>query len=202
MGNKVGTFLIGGLVGAAVALLYAPRSGYETRAMVTDKMNAAWGEAQELGAQASDKAQQVYQDATSKGQEVVHDVAAKGQQAVQDAQTKGRELYGAASARVQEAADNIKPVFSEKNDDLREKIEAARQRIAAQVAKNAEQAHDAVSDKIPVAADNAHEAVDNVADKAKEAADTATNAAESAAGKIAGDTEVPVDKGPAESKEN
>ena len=59
MGNKVGTFLIGGLVGAAVALLYAPRSGYETRAMVTDKMNAAWGEAQELGAQASDKAQQV-----------------------------------------------------------------------------------------------------------------------------------------------
>ena len=180
MGNKVGTFLIGGLVGAAVALLYAPRSGYETRAMVTDKMNAAWGEAQELGAQASDKAQQVYQDATSKGQ----------------------ELYGAASARVQEAADNIKPVFSEKNDDLREKIEAARQRIAAQVAKNAEQAHDAVSDKIPVAADNAHEAVDNVADKAKEAADTATNAAESAAGKIAGDTEVPVDKGPAESKEN
>ena len=95
MGNKVGTFLIGGLVGAAVALLYAPRSGYETRAMVTDKMNAAWGEAQELGAQASDKAQQVYQDATSKGQEVVHDVAAKGQQAVQDAQSKGQELYGA-----------------------------------------------------------------------------------------------------------
>ena len=41
-----------------------------------------------------------------------------------------------------------------------------------------------------------------MAGKAKEAADTATNAAESAAGKIAGDTEVPVDKGPAESKEN
>ena len=31
MGNKLGSFLIGGLVGAAVALLYAPRSGNETR---------------------------------------------------------------------------------------------------------------------------------------------------------------------------
>lgn len=37
-----------------------------------------------------------------------------------------------------------------RNDELRDKIEAARQRIASQVAKNAEQAHDAVSDTIPV----------------------------------------------------
>ena len=32
--------------------------------------------------------------------------------------------YGAAASRVQEAAENIKPAFSEKNDELREKIEA------------------------------------------------------------------------------
>ena len=47
MGNKFGAFLAGGLAGAVVALLYAPRSGQETRAMVTDKMSAAWGEAQD-----------------------------------------------------------------------------------------------------------------------------------------------------------
>ena len=140
MGNKFGAFLAGGLAGAVVALLYAPRSGQETRAMVTDKMSAAWGEAQELGSQAGANMQHAYQDAASKGQEVVQDVAAKGQ-----------ELYGQATQRVQEAADNIKPAFSQKNDELRDKIEAARQRIASQVAKNAEQAHDAVSDTIPVA---------------------------------------------------
>ena len=133
MGNKFGAFLAGGLAGAVVALLYAPRSGQETRAMVTDKMSAAWGEAQELGSQAGANMQHAYQDAASKGQEVVQDVAAKGQ-----------ELYGQATQRVQEAADNIKPAFSQKNDELRDKIEAARQRIASQVAKNAEQAHDAV----------------------------------------------------------
>ena len=124
MGNKFGAFLAGGLAGAVVALLYAPRSGQETRAMVTDKMSAAWGEAQELGSQAGANMQHAYQDAASKGQEVVQDVAAKGQ-----------ELYGQATQRVQEAADNIKPAFSQKNDELRDKIEAARQRIASQVAK-------------------------------------------------------------------
>ena len=91
MGNKFGAFLAGGLAGAVVALLYAPRSGQETRAMVTDKMSAAWGEAQELGSQAGANMQHAYQDAASKGQEVVQDVAAKGQ-----------ELYGQATQRVQE----------------------------------------------------------------------------------------------------
>ncbi len=176
MGKKLGAFLAGGLAGAAIALLYAPRSGRETRAMVADKVNVAWNEAQEMGTQASASAQQMYQDATARGQEVVQGVTAKGQ-----------ELYGAASARVQEAAGNIKPVFAERNDELREKIEAARQRIAAQVAKNAEQAHDAVTDTIPVAADAAEEVADA-------AADAASDVAEQIAGET--DTEVPVDKGP------
>lgn len=37
MANKFGMFLIGGVVGAVAALLAAPRSGAETRAMVADK---------------------------------------------------------------------------------------------------------------------------------------------------------------------
>ena len=60
MGNKFGAFLAGGLAGAAIALLYAPRAGRETRAMVTDKMNDAWGEAQELGSQAAGNVQHLY----------------------------------------------------------------------------------------------------------------------------------------------
>ena len=156
MGNKLGAFLAGGLAGAVIALLYAPRSGQETRAMVTDKMNNAWGEAQELGAQASANAQHMYQEATAKGQDFAQNVAEKGQQFASAAQSKGQELYGAAASRVQEAAENIKPAFSEKNDELREKIEAARQRIASQVAKNAEAAQgfaDTAKDKADQAAE-------------------------------------------------
>lgn len=156
MGNKFGAFLAGSLAGAAIALLYAPRSGQETRAMVTEKMSSAWGEAQELGAQASANAQQAYQEAAAKGQNIVQNVAEKGQ-----------EWYGTATSCVQEATESMKPAFSEKNDELREKIEAARQRIASQVAKNAEAARDKAGEKIPVAA----EEVQGFADTAKETPD-------------------------------
>ncbi|MEG0682470.1 MAG: YtxH domain-containing protein [Raoultibacter sp.] len=145
MGNKgIGIFVVGGLLGAGVALLYAPRAGAETRALVSDKVNVVWGEAQELGSKAGAKGQQIYQEASSRGQ----------------------EIYSGATARVQEAAENIKPVFAEKNDELREKIEAARQRIATQVAQNAETAHAVAHEKIPVAAEAAEAAVSRVYDAA------------------------------------
>ena len=127
MGNKLGVFLAGGLVGAVAALLCAPRTGSETRNMVAEKANAVWGEAQELGAQTASTAQQVVEAVASKGQ----------------------EIYGAAASRVQEAKSGVKPA-PDGTDDLREKIEAARARIAAQVAKNAEESAAAASEEIPV----------------------------------------------------
>ncbi|MCL1797274.1 MAG: YtxH domain-containing protein [Eggerthellaceae bacterium] len=138
MGKGLGAFIVGGLVGAAVALLYAPRPGDETRAIVSDKLNESWGQAQDFGVQASANVQQIYRDATTKGQEVYNTVTTKGQEVAQTVAAKGQELYEVASTKVQETASNVKPVFTEKNDELREKIEAARARIASQVAKNAE----------------------------------------------------------------
>lgn len=162
MSNKFGMFLAGGLVGAAIALLYAPRSGDETRAIVSDKVNNVWGDAQELGTKTAEQAQQFYHDAASKSQAV----------------------YEGAAARVQEAGDKVKPVFSEKSDDLREKIEAARQRIASQVAKNATDARDAADQEIPVAAENAAAVVDDVAQVATEAVGKVENAAQTTEDKL------------------
>lgn len=152
MGNKgIGAFVLGGVIGAAVALLYAPRAGVETRAMVADRANAAWGDARDFGARAQVRGQEIYENASVRGQEFYANASARGQEIYENASARGQELYETAqvrgqavregaAARVQEAAETIKPVFTEKNDELREKIEAARQRIAAQVAKNAEQA--------------------------------------------------------------
>ena len=42
MANKFGVFVFGGLVGAIAALLCAPRSGEETRAMAADSMSVVW----------------------------------------------------------------------------------------------------------------------------------------------------------------
>lgn len=161
MGNKFGAFLVGGLTGAVLALLYAPRSGQETRAMVSDRINIAWGEAQEMGSQAAENMQRTYQS-----------VASKGQHFAQEAQTKGQAIYNQASACVQEAADNIRPAFSQKNDELREKIEAARQRIAAQVAKNADEDKAAVV-ATPVVDDVASGAAKDVSPKANDTTEAA-----------------------------
>ena len=109
MSNKLGAFVVGGLVGAAVALLYAPRTGVETRALVTEKMNTAWGGAQDFGAQAQVNAQQAYQTAVERGQVVAQDVAARGQSVAQNVAARGQEIYGQAQARVQEAAGAVRP---------------------------------------------------------------------------------------------
>lgn len=44
-GSGFGAFLIGGLLGAVIALLFAPRSGEETREMLAEKANEYWGQA-------------------------------------------------------------------------------------------------------------------------------------------------------------
>ena len=89
MANKLGMFLAGGLLGAGLALLYAPRSGQETRALVSEKVGAAWGETQEFGAQAAEQVKQAAAQAQAKGQEFA-----------QAAQAKGQEVYTQAASRV------------------------------------------------------------------------------------------------------
>lgn len=131
MSNKLGIFLAGGVAGAAVALLCAPRTGQEARTLVAEKVNAAWGQAQNIGADAGSNAQHAYQNVAARGQEVA----------------------GQAAACVQEVAAKVKPSFTQDNDELREKIEAARQRIANQVAKNAEESGEAAEAPVEVAAE-------------------------------------------------
>jgi gas vesicle protein len=47
-GSVLGAFLLGGLVGAVLVLLFAPRSGKETRDMIAEKTGEYWGEAGEF----------------------------------------------------------------------------------------------------------------------------------------------------------
>ncbi|MDR0347850.1 MAG: YtxH domain-containing protein [Coriobacteriales bacterium] len=44
--GRLGCFLLGGAVGAGIALLFAPRSGEETRALVAEKADEYWGRGQ------------------------------------------------------------------------------------------------------------------------------------------------------------
>ncbi len=154
--GKFSTFVIGGIIGAAAGLLFSPRTGAENRAIVADKIN----ENGDITGVVQEKAGQVVDAAASVSTKVINTTVDKGQ-----------EVYRTVTTRVQQATpDQASEVFVEKGDDLREKIDAARERIATQVAKNAEAVHDAAMDKVPAAAD----AVKSATAAAKDAVGNAT----------------------------
>ena len=119
--GRISAFILGGAIGAAVALAFAPKTGEQTRAFVAEKANALAGEAKDFGANLPDSAQDVYKVARERGEAFLKDA------------------QGAAGGIANDTDA----------DELREKIEAARQRIAAQVMENAEKAQETAE---PVAA--------------------------------------------------
>jgi gas vesicle protein len=81
-GNVVLAFLVGALSGAAVALLYAPKTGRETREYLGEK-------AREGRARAA--------DAAARGREAVN----QGRETINTAIERGREAYQQARSREQ-----------------------------------------------------------------------------------------------------
>lgn len=161
--GKFATFVFGGLVGAAAALMLSPRTGEENRQVVIEKFNESCPGG---AAQIQDKAGVLVGNVASTSTKVINTVVDKGQ-----------DIYNNIT-RSQGLSDASPEAFAEKNDDLRQKIDAARERIATQVAKNAEAVHDAAVDKAPAVVD----AASSAAGAAKEAISGATGAVKGAAG--------------------
>ena len=167
MAGKFGPFVIGGLLGAAVALLYTPRTGEEMRAVVADKANEAWGQAQQAGATASERSANFYGEAQARGQAAYSAATDRAQQAYSVATDRAQQAYSAASNVAGQAFETAQGVFNQAadrvqemrggaapaaggNDELREKIEAARARIASQVAASADASQQAAEAQISV----------------------------------------------------
>lgn len=103
-------FIVGGLTGAVVSLLFAPQSGEETRALIKDKSielrdkaqvsaeeaiaraEAAAAEARaradDLARQLRDKSKEVYSDVRDRGQAAIDDVRERGKSAVESIRSK------------------------------------------------------------------------------------------------------------------
>lgn len=70
-GDKVVWFLAGAAIGAAIALLYAPASGEETRAKLLDKANEGRDLLGDRGRDLMDRGRELY----SKGKSMADDAA-------------------------------------------------------------------------------------------------------------------------------
>ena len=115
--SKFGCFasgvVVGALGGGIAALLLTPKTGEENRALVADYATNIANNAQSYSDQ----------------------VAASFQDGIKQASTVGGNFVGNVKSTVETAGTQ----FNDRNDELRAKIEAARDRIAQQVKKNAEQ---------------------------------------------------------------
>lgn len=165
--GKFATFLIGGIVGAAAGLLLSPRTGAENRAKVSEAINEKVN--LEVPAGVQEKAGQFVEAAASTSQKVINTVV-----------DNGSDAYKNVVSRVNQ--NPTVQAFNDNGDELRQKIDAARERIATQVAKNAEAARDAAVDKIPVAID----AAQNAKVAAQNASQVVSGAAQTAGAAVAG----------------
>lgn len=86
-------FIVGGLTGAVVALLFAPQSGEETRALIKDKSielrdkaqvgaEEAYARAEELATDARHRAEELATDARARATELANEVRERGKSAI------------------------------------------------------------------------------------------------------------------------
>jgi len=111
-----GWFLAGLGVGALVGVLYAPKSGRETRDDLVAGAMDARGKAQELYAQGSDAAAQYVE----KGKEVADEYVDKGKEYIDRGRTqwteyveKGKELIQGETDKVASAVEAGKQAYSQ-----------------------------------------------------------------------------------------
>lgn len=72
-GGGLGTFVWGLLLGAGVALLFAPQSGEETRRMLRQRGRRLWSAAEEKAAELQGLVTEGFEDAKSTVEEVIDD---------------------------------------------------------------------------------------------------------------------------------
>jgi len=90
-------FLVGGITGVVVSLLYAPKSGDETRTVIKEK-------AIEL----KDKTAITAEEAYRKAEQAANEAAAKAQELLKTAQTKASEIVKKAPVVLEEEKPAVK----------------------------------------------------------------------------------------------
>ena len=107
-------FIVGGLTGAVVALLFAPQSGDETRALIKDKSIELRDKAQVTGEEALARAEALAADARLRAEELTREARARATELANEV----RERTGHLTSEVRERTEHL-------TSDLRERGKSA-----------------------------------------------------------------------------
>jgi gas vesicle protein len=100
-GAFVAGFLIGGLVGAATALLLAPQSGEETRTLIRDRSIELKDKAVETAEQARHRAETALEDARKRAEIAIEETKHRAEELAQLAKDQGQVILDEGKARLE-----------------------------------------------------------------------------------------------------
>jgi gas vesicle protein len=93
-------FIVGGLSGAVVALLFAPQSGEETRALIKDKSIELRDKAQISAEEAIARAEAAAADARARADDLARQLRERGQGVYEDVRERGKSAVDAVRSKV------------------------------------------------------------------------------------------------------
>ena len=93
-------FIVGGLSGAVVALLFAPQSGEETRALIKDKSIELRDKAQISAEEAIARAEAAAADARARADDLARQLRERGQVVVEDVRERGKSAVDAVRSKI------------------------------------------------------------------------------------------------------
>jgi gas vesicle protein len=101
-------FIVGGLSGAVVALLFAPQSGDETRALIRDKSIELRDKAQISAEEAIARAEAAAADARARADDLARQLRERGQGVYDDVRERGKSVYDDVRERGKSAVDAVR----------------------------------------------------------------------------------------------
>ena len=101
-------FIVGGLTGAVVALLFAPQSGEETRALIKDKSIELRDKAQLTAEEAYARAEAAAKEARARAEELAHEARTRAEQLTAEVKERGKSALEAV--RKPKKGDEATPV--------------------------------------------------------------------------------------------
>ena len=113
-------FLTGSIVGAAVALLYAPKSGKELREDIKAKADEFRSDAEVQLEKAKEKAVEVINDSKKKGERLIADAKVKADELLKDAE----KLIDQAKTKTNEVVSSSKETIMEEGSRLKTAVKA------------------------------------------------------------------------------
>ncbi len=109
-GARIAYFAIGALLGAAAALLFAPKSGRELREDLADATRKGVDRARETGSQLTARAGEYYESATSRAGELasgVREAASRRGERLSAAVEAGKQAYREEKRRTEGGVEEI-----------------------------------------------------------------------------------------------